>query len=72
MQTDTYTKTVLTEIAAGVLFIAFRDVPVIGNAQAQDLTKIIDVNIKAVAGHQVNDPDKSALVFALPVRVINK
>lgn len=72
MQTDNYTKTVLTIIAAGVLFIAFRDVPVIGNAQAQDLTKMIDVNIMAVAGVQVNDPQKSPLVFSLPVRVVNK
>jgi len=61
MQTDTYIKTVLTIIAAGVLFIAFRDVPVIGNAQAQDLTKMIDVNIVAINGRQVSNYNPPSL-----------
>lgn len=71
MQTDTYTKTILTIIAAGVLFIAFRDVPVIGNAQAQDATKPIDVNIVSVQGRTLN-LQMGTSGTSVPVHISNK
>jgi hypothetical protein len=68
MQTDAYTKTVLTIIAAGVLFIAFRDVPVISNAQAQEVRPLrkpsMDVNIVSVAGQPIGN--------GVPVMVMNR
>lgn len=69
MQTDTYTKTVLTIIAAGVLFIAFRDVPIISNAQAQETRQVrsaptTNVNIVSVAGQPIGN--------GVPVMVMNR
>jgi len=69
MQTDAYTKTVLAIIAAGVLFIAFRDVPVISNAQAQNAVQPTDVNVFSIGGVPVIKGSSLPVVVTRPVSV---
>ncbi len=85
MQSDTYTKTVLTIIAAAVVLIALKDTPILSTANAQnsnaDLSDYIqrlqkasasnalNVNIVAIAG---NDLPTKGEPISLPVEVVNK
>jgi hypothetical protein len=67
MKTDLYTKSVLTIIAACLLSIAFRDVPLVSTAHAQSPQGPLDVNIAEIGG----SGGKVRVPGALLVRVQN-
>ncbi len=71
MQTDLYTKAVLTTIAACLLCMVFRDQPIIPAAHAQTVeNKVMDVNLVRVNGQLVSASYGSQA--AVPVIVVNK
>jgi hypothetical protein len=80
MKNDTYTKIVLTIIAAALVGHLFKEAPVISTAHAQqDAVRIQKVDLVSVNGIAISDvisdsgsinPTNASLV-AIPVRLLN-
>lgn len=80
MKSDTYTKVVLTIIAAALVVNLFKDTPVISTVHAQeDAVRIQKVDLVSVNGmplsNVISDSGSmnltNANLVALPVRVLN-
>ena len=80
MKSDTYTKVVLTIIAAALIVNLFKDTPVISTVHAQeDAVRIQKVDLVSDNGmplsHVISDSGSmnltNATLVALPVRVLN-
>lgn len=72
MKTDTYTKIVLTVIAACLVCLILKPADsglIVSNVQAQEPRGIVDVNIVRIDGKRFNVMAVSSLGAALPVQV---
>ena len=67
-KTDAYTKTILTVIAACLIALVFRDIPITSTAHAQSSGGVVPVDIVAINGSPFRVGQVDYLRPALPVK----
>ncbi|MEX1045317.1 MAG: hypothetical protein WEC73_04230 [Chthoniobacterales bacterium] len=71
MKIDAYTRIVLTVIAGCLVYLVAKDLTLVPEARAQEVSSITPVNIVQIAGAPVSAPRDSNFEVSLPVRVLD-
>lgn len=71
MKIDAYTRIVLTVIAGCLVYLVAKDLTLVPEARAQEVSGITSVNIVQIAGAPVSAPRDSNFEVSLPVRVLD-